>query len=58
MIGAQFSTPYILAVAALGVKPGSKWFIQKTLRKPSIFKLAKKVKLIGDPPLMNNFQRK
>lgn len=48
MVHAQFSTLYTVAVAVHGIPYGPKWYAKKTLRNPSIIKLAKKIKVLKD----------
>jgi len=45
MLEAEFSVPYSIAVAIYGVEIGPKWYVEDTLKNPSIIELAKKVKL-------------
>ncbi|MGH7329128.1 MAG: hypothetical protein ACREJX_12325, partial [Polyangiaceae bacterium] len=43
LVDAEFSIPYVVAVALHGVRPGPRWYAEDTLRNPSILALAKKV---------------
>ena len=42
-VDAEFSIPYVVAVALHGVRPGPQWYAEDTLRNPSILALAEKV---------------
>lgn len=46
---AQTSIPYPLAVALLGLEPGSEWQSEATMRRADILELARKVKVRPDP---------
>lgn len=45
----QFSAPYVIAMAALGVKPGPDWYSPKRLTDPWVEELMKKVKVEANP---------
>ncbi len=45
MWAAQFSAPYTIALALLGVEPGAGWFTQQRLSDPELNALAGKIKL-------------
>ena len=45
MWSAQFSAPYTIALALLGVEPGAGWFTQQRLSDPELSALARKIEL-------------
>jgi 2-methylcitrate dehydratase PrpD len=45
MWSAQFSAPYTIALALLGVEPGAGWFSQERLSDPEVSALARKIEL-------------
>jgi 2-methylcitrate dehydratase PrpD len=45
MWAAQFSAPYTIAMALLGVEPGAGWFTQQRLSDPAVSALADKIEL-------------
>jgi 2-methylcitrate dehydratase PrpD len=45
MWSAQFSAPYTIALALLGVEPGAGWFTQERLTDPEVSALARKIEL-------------
>lgn len=46
MYDMEFSVPYSVALALLGIKPSLKWLGENLSRKTEIYKLAKKVKIV------------
>ena len=42
-VDAQFSVPYVLAAAALGIEPGPAWQAESTMRDPAIAEFMRKV---------------
>ncbi len=49
MLDAQYSLPYCLAVALLGVEPGLDWFDRATFDREDVRRLASKVRTEGEP---------
>jgi 2-methylcitrate dehydratase PrpD len=47
------STPYSVAIALTGLKPGPSWFTKETLNSVNIRTLAKKILLVADQPESN-----
>lgn len=45
---AMFSIPYALSLALLGIKPGSQWWSECTLKDPEVLSMASKVELLPD----------
>jgi 2-methylcitrate dehydratase PrpD len=45
MWSAQFSAPYTIALALLGVEPGAGWFTEQRLSDPELSALARKIEL-------------
>jgi 2-methylcitrate dehydratase PrpD len=44
-VDAQFSVPYALAVAALGIEPGPAWQDERTIRDPAVMHFMRKVRV-------------
>ncbi|UCH95303.1 MAG: MmgE/PrpD family protein [Candidatus Aminicenantes bacterium] len=49
MMEAQFSMQCVIALAALGIEPGPKWYTTGKFKDPEVRELAAKVKLENDP---------
>lgn len=49
MMEAQFSMQCVIALAALGIEPGPKWYTTGKYKSPEVRELAAKVKLENDP---------
>jgi 2-methylcitrate dehydratase PrpD len=49
MMEAQFSMQCVVALAALGIEPGPKWYTTGKFKEPEVRELAAKVKLENDP---------
>lgn len=45
----QFNIPYLISVAALGIKPGPEWYSPERLTDPRLKELMRKVKIEVDP---------
>lgn len=45
----QFNIPYVLALAALGVRPGPHWYAKDTMTDPVIWALASRIFTTEDP---------
>ncbi|MFF7709518.1 MmgE/PrpD family protein [Pseudomonas sp. NPDC007930] len=53
---AQFSLPYTVAAAALGLRPGAPWYAGATLTSPAVLALAAKVSVTVDPGFDERFR--
>jgi 2-methylcitrate dehydratase PrpD len=51
MVDAQFSIPYTVTMALLGIHPGPAWYTEENLGSEDILKFSKKVKVEIDPEL-------
>lgn len=56
-LGIQFNIPYLIAVAALGVRPGPDWYSPDRLKDPRLGKLMRKVKLEVEPEALEAIPR-
>lgn len=53
-----FSIGYVLAVTAMGYKPGPIWFENKTLTNPDVWKLAHKIETVVDKRGLEHIQER
>ena len=51
MVDAQFSIPYTVTMALLGIHPGPAWYTPENLKNEDILNLSKKVKVETDPDI-------
>ena len=57
-IDAEFSLPYVIAMALLDKPPGSQWLSEATLRDPEVLAIAQKVAFEFDPEAERIFYEK
>ncbi len=58
VVDAEFSAPYIAAVAALGYRPGPEWLGERLLGDPAVLELASRVELVPAADLTERFGRR
>ena len=54
---AQFNIPYVLALAALGIPRGPRWYAEDTLANPTVWALAKRIHTVEDPLAMEEVKK-
>lgn len=53
----QFNIPYVLALAALGIPRGPRWYEQETLADTNVWNLAHRIQTTEDPDAMDEVRK-
>lgn len=56
-LNAQFNIPYVMALAALGRRPGPRWYANETLADPEVWALASRIHTSVDAEAKNEVLR-